>query len=225
MAKDDDALREGATPVGQGSWQVKQGDCIASIAVQNGFFWETLWNAPENQDLKQARKSPSSLLPGDRVHVPELRQRQEQIATGRRHTFRRKGVPARLRLRLVDAEGPRANLRFQLTIDDKTTQGHTDHDGRIDVAIPPAARSGKLELFGDAIEEYELDLGRINPVDHITGAQARLQNLGFYQGPIDESAVEETAAALRLFQKQQGIEPTGRLDAATQDALRKAHGG
>ena len=50
---------------------VTQGDCFLSIAEANGFFWETLWNHPENKTLKAERKDPAVLLPGDKVFVPD----------------------------------------------------------------------------------------------------------------------------------------------------------
>ncbi|MFH1075402.1 MAG: hypothetical protein V1753_00935 [Pseudomonadota bacterium] len=49
---------------------VKQGDCIESIAFKHGLFWETVWNHPNNQQLKQERKNPNILLAGDKVFVP-----------------------------------------------------------------------------------------------------------------------------------------------------------
>ena len=80
---------------------VEQGDCISSIADEHGFFWETLWNLPENSELKQQRKEPTILREGDVVHVPDLRPKDESCATEQLHKFKRKGVPAKLKLRML----------------------------------------------------------------------------------------------------------------------------
>ena len=43
---------------------VKPGDCILSIVDAKGFFWETLWEHPENGELREKRLDPNTLLPG-----------------------------------------------------------------------------------------------------------------------------------------------------------------
>jgi N-acetylmuramoyl-L-alanine amidase len=80
---------------------VRDGDCIASIAEQYGIFWQTVWDHPNNASLKQLRKDPNILKSGDTVFVPDLREKWETCATEQRHCFVRKGVPAKLRLRLM----------------------------------------------------------------------------------------------------------------------------
>jgi len=82
------------------------GDCVNSIAFSNGFFWQTLWDLPENSDLKRRRESPFMLLPGDVVHVPSLRLKEESCATEQKHSFNRKGVPAEFEIIVTEPEAP-----------------------------------------------------------------------------------------------------------------------
>jgi len=101
-----DSAAGSCEPAGQGDYVVRQGDCLNSIAYTHGFFWQTLWNLPENAGLRQHRDTPFQLMPGDRVTVPELRQREEASETEQLHRFRRKSVPAVLKLRILDVPQP-----------------------------------------------------------------------------------------------------------------------
>jgi hypothetical protein len=61
----------------------------------------------------------------------------------------------------------------------------------------------------------------MDPVTEPSGALKRLQNLGYMS---TESEDESLEAALKSYQLNRGIEVTGRLDAATQQALLEDHG-
>ena len=84
------------------NYTVKQGDCISSIAQKHGLFWDKVWNHPKNSRLKEQRKKPSILYPGDVVFVPDKDKKEESGATEQRHRFRKKGAPAKLRLRIME---------------------------------------------------------------------------------------------------------------------------
>lgn len=82
-------------------YTVKQGDCLSSIAARHGLFWEKVWNHPKNSKLKEKRKDPNILYLGDVVFVPDKDKKEESGPTEQRHRFRKKGTPAKLRLRLM----------------------------------------------------------------------------------------------------------------------------
>jgi len=97
-------------------YTVKQGDCLSSIAAKYGLFWEKIWNHPKNARLKEQRKDPNILYPGDVVFVPEKEVKEESGATEQRHQFKKKGAPAKLRLRLMKNPGsPQERRRPQDT--------------------------------------------------------------------------------------------------------------
>lgn len=85
---------------------IEPGDCFESIALQYGFFAETLWNHADNTDLRDLRKDRNILMSGDVVHVPDLDVQDQTAATEQRHRFRRKGVPARLRMKFLRPKPP-----------------------------------------------------------------------------------------------------------------------
>ena len=53
------------------------GDHVSRIADENGFgSWETLWDHPDNAELKAKRKNPNVLAEGDEVAIPEKKKKQ-----------------------------------------------------------------------------------------------------------------------------------------------------
>ena len=85
-------------------YKVQKGDCVSSVAFSKGFFWETLWNHGKNSELKSKRKDPNILKEGDVLHIPELSPKEESCATEKRHKFKLKGVPAKLKLRIMQTK-------------------------------------------------------------------------------------------------------------------------
>lgn len=226
------------TSAGDGDYTVQPGDCVASIGYRNGLFWQTIWTHPANSKLREARVSPNVLLPGDRLTIPDRRTKFEQRATDKRHKFVRKGTPVRLRIQIlmdddtVDAASvpagsprplkPRANQAYTLTIDKTVYKGNTDAKGVIDIAIPPDADSGKLVIGPDRLE-FDVAVGRLDPLTAMSGVQTRLNNLGYRCGAPDGTLNEATRSALRLFQAEYSLRQTSEPDAETRQKLLDVH--
>ncbi len=212
-------------PVGQGDYVVAADDCIMSIADAHGLFWKTIWDDPANAELKRTRGDPRVLLPGDRVTIPAKRVREESGATDGRHRFRRHGVPAKVRLRLLKDGQPRAREDCVIRIDGALSRKKTDGSGVLEIAIPPGARQGEVRVgAGDDAAAYQLALGSLNPHASVSGVQQRLRNLGFYHGAIDGVAGPATRAAVKEFQAGSGIPATGDADEDTCKKLKEQHG-
>lgn len=96
-----DPTPEMTGPLGAGDHTVSAGDCVHSIAARYGHFWETVWNDPGNTDLKSRRDRGEALLPGDKVVIPPMDTSTESIATEQTHTFRRKGIPLEVHVRIL----------------------------------------------------------------------------------------------------------------------------
>jgi hypothetical protein len=191
--------------------KVQEGECLSSIAFAHGFDPEALWNHPDNAALKAERESLHVLQPGDEVVIPERRPKTVSCATGRRHVFRRKGVPERFRLRLVRDGKPRPGLDYKLEIDDAVHTGKTDDEGRLEHWIPPNARKGRLVL-GDGEEEYELSLGQLYPAAGVQGVRSRLEHLRCIPPGAED---DQLRFAVERFQIDHGLQVTGEVDEAT----------
>lgn len=209
---------------------VKQGDCMRSIACEAGFLWETIWNHPRNASLKELRRDPNVLCPGDHVFIPERRPASFACRTGAVHKFIVKGTVERFRIALLTSAGkPRSGLAYELEIDGKTVSGTTNDQGVAECTMRPDARHGTLVLRdGNKEEHFELLLGHLDPVSEMTGVQARLNNLGFKCGAMDGKLGPKTRRAIEAFQAKHEVEHklsiTGEPDDATRKALLLVHG-
>lgn len=208
------------------TYTVKEGDCLSSIAEAQGFFWETLWNLEENRALRELRENPNVLYAGDKVFIPEKRQKEESGATAQKHVFRLKGVPVRVVFRLLDLDGnPRGGLPYTLHVDGKKQEGTVPEDGIVSQVVPPTAKVAKLVVHDpDGDEEYVFNLGHLNPIDTPSGVKARLLNLGFYGGEITGDYDDAARDAIRRFQEFAGLPVTGEMDDATRAALVEKYG-
>lgn len=206
-----------------GEHVVGRGECLGSIAAANGLFWQTVWDRPENSELRRRRENPNVLRAGDVVFVPDRREKTESGATETRHRFRRRGVPSSLHLVLRHRNGdPIAGEAYTLTVDGRIFEGTTDGEGAIRQSVPPGAGSGTLRVPELGLS-VTLRLGDLDPFDTVSGAKQRLSNLGYGCGP-GPDLDEATQQALRAFQADRGATQTGQLDDATRTQLRDAHG-
>jgi len=198
---------------------IQPGDCISSIAFDNDLFPETIWNHPDNAELKKKRKDLNVLLPGDVLIIPGKVVKKVSGATEQKHRFRRKGVPAKFKTKIVLGGVPVDNEKYILIIDGVIYDGKTNDTGEIEITIPPNAKRGELTIKG---EQFDIILGTIDPIEEQSGIVQRLENLGFYEEDAEEE--DPYVEALRRFQESTGLEVTGEADQKTRDALVKVYG-
>lgn len=204
-------------------YTVKQGDCIASIAAKHGMPWKLLWEAGQNQELRDKRKDPNVLHPGDKVFVPDRTRKMESAETKKRHTFQVKLEKATLHLKLTANLKPLPNEPYVLGLLGEEIEGKTDGSGKLKADIPADLSTVTLFL-PKRRQRYTLALGHIDPAKQASGAQGRLRNFRLYEGGIHGDLDDETKQAISDFQRIKGIEPTGELDDKTAKALEDEYG-
>jgi N-acetylmuramoyl-L-alanine amidase len=202
---------------------VQQGECLGSLAERYGVSWRRIWSLAENQPLRARERTPNLLFPGDILYVPERDPREEPRPTDQRHRFVLPGRPIRLRLRILAAGKPVKNEKYRLEVDGTVKQGKTDGDGKLDEPIPGQAAAGVLFLGKDDLR-LDLEIGCLDPVREVTGAQARLHNIGYYCGAIDGRIGPISKSALLAFQETNRLSQSGEPDAATRERLVAKHG-
>lgn len=201
---------------------IRKGECILSVADKYGFLADTLWNHAENAKLKQKRKDPSVLFPGDEVFIPDKQEKTEVCATEQKHRFRKKSVPAKMKVCLLINDKPRANKSYKLQIDGiwkENAKGKTDGDGFVEESIPPNAKDGRLVLEAKNGEDiYILKFGTLNPLDTEEGVKKRLFDFGYV---VDG----DLSKAVKAFQKKEGLDPAnGTINDATKTRLKERFG-
>ena len=202
---------------------ILQGESAISLAEHYGLFAATIWDDPANAELKKKRRDMNVLLPGDELTIPDKTVKNVPCATGARHVFRRRGVPAVFRLQLFELVAARANQEYTLTVDSSLElKGQTDEQGVLEQYVPTGAKRGELVIGPDAFH-LELLFGNLDPHDELTGIQHRLNNIGFACGVPDGTLNDATRDALLEFQLTAGLEPTGETDPATIEKIASVH--
>lgn len=210
---------------------VKQGECLSSIAKHDKFAdWRLLYNHPQNVAFKRDRPNPNLICPGDKLFIPDKECKEVRGETDLRHKFRLKGQKTFLRIMLCDEDGePFAEKLYRLQIERTIYEGTTAEDGMVEQEIPADAEQGKLTLWFDEAFSGEgytwsLQIGHMDPVEELTGKQARLNNLGFDCGVVDGINGPKTQRAVRAFQEAYGLKVDGVAGSQTQAKLQEVHG-
>jgi hypothetical protein len=202
---------------------VLQGEHASSIAARHGFeTYEPLWAHPRNAALRRRRGSPHVLFPGDELFLPDREESAFACATEQAHRFRLQRRELALRVVLLDEGGdPIAAAPCALEIEGRGGRAVTSAEGMVERPIASTDASAKLSL-------QDLDvailIGHLDPVTEPSGWQARLQNLGYYDGSVGAAPDARLRLALEELQLEHGLPITGEADAATQAGLLEAHG-
>jgi N-acetylmuramoyl-L-alanine amidase len=215
-----------------GKWYVvKQGDCLSSIAKKYGFTsWKVIYEHAENAGFRNKRPNPNTIFPGDRIFLPSPESKEISGATEALHRFKVHSSMTLLRLVLKDPDGePFADKRYELIVGNTTHEDVTDSEGKLEQHVPADETQGRLLLYpedsNDFTYKWNLHIGKLDPLETLTGVQARLHNLGFRCGKIDGILGPLTRGALCAFQKYYGLQETGAVDDTTLQELLEKHDG
>lgn len=209
------------------SHTVKQGECLSIIARQHGFGVDTLWNHPDNEALREKRKSPNVLYPGDVIAIPDKEQKQLKVTPNATHQFQVKAKPPELRLRVLAGGKPVKGVPYTVAVDgvehEPKTAKKTDGAGMVIAKVGHAAEAATVAIAKQGTT-YEVTLGHLDPITEATGIEARLRQLGYHPEPVALEPESFFSLAIWLFQNNHDLVPTGAIDDATIAELKKAYG-
>src|SRR5690606_37141789 len=127
-----------------------------------------------------------------------------------------------LNLELRDSTGaPLAGRPYALQFaDGSRREGSLDQAGRLAELLPAGCHRVTLLI---AQRRIELELTGLPSCESILGAQERLNHLNYFIGYPDGVLGQRTIAALRRFQRDNGLPASGELDPATVERLIAEH--
>lgn len=218
-----------------GYYTVKQGDYLSGIAAKYGFSdYNTIWNRPENADLKAQRDNPNVLYPGDQIYIPDKEIKDYSKPTDQTHNFQVNTSPLKLRVKLSKFyDKPLANTPCDLLIGGKLVKVTSDANGIVEQVIPKTVQDGTITVHqqitvkGQSVPndfDVPFKIGQLDPVDKITGQVARLSNLGYYRKDLEPYDDPEFVSAVEEFQCDNGLTVDGDCGPQTQAKLKAVHG-
>jgi Putative peptidoglycan binding domain len=227
---------------------VEQGEHLPGIAKLHGFRdFNTILNDGDNAGLKEDRKNPNVLFPGDSIVIPDKTAKNAAGATGKLHIFNVKLQQVLLQIVVEDTdETPLAATPSSLKVKEKTVEQPTGADGMVKAFINEEDKDGEL-LLKDKKLNIRLRIGHLNPLivdpasetdskkreEAIIAWQDRLNNLGYFAG-FTTKDTDQLQWALQEFQRDHGwvLDPSkesgkqlnGQTDQDTRDKLEEIYG-
>jgi len=212
---------------------VAQGEYLSKLARKYGFAdLRTIWDHPNNAELKRKRHNPNVLFPGDKLFIPLRESREESRPTEKKHRFQLKAEKLRLRIRFLGIDSkPAAGVKVDMTIDGTITSLTTSGDGNVDELLSPLAQKGSIQ-FKDERTPFEQQIpievrvGHLDPIEEESGQRGRLNALGYDAGDPAEAGDASLAlrSAVEEFQCDHGLTVDGIVGPQTRKKLQDAYG-
>ncbi len=212
---------------------VVQGETLTRIAKKYGFSSiDPIYQHERNAKFRKLRPDPAMLSPGDKVHIPDMPPQSFILQPGRQHVFVVKTPPKEVfRLKLEDQNGDTlAGMRVSLAVGDSTIDAPVDEEGVVSLELPHGDETvGSLSVFVDEASElpshtFEISLGHLDPVETLSGVQARCNALNFDCGVADGLMGKKTRAGVKAFQAAYALDVDGIPGPQTKGKLKEVYG-
>lgn len=215
---------------------IQQGDTLLKIAKQFGMSSsKALYMHSSNADFRKLRPDPNLIFPGDQITIPDDKTSVFSGLPDRRHVFvySESGASEKewLRLAMKDSDGQSVSgIRATLVTSGQSLESIESEEGVLEFDLTNIREwQGELQIFSaeestEPSHRFQLQFAHLDPIDTISGIQARCNNLGFDCGTVDGHLGENTRCGVRAFQVAQGLTDDGEPGPKTQASLQKAYG-
>ncbi|MCA9619430.1 MAG: peptidoglycan-binding protein [Myxococcales bacterium] len=218
------------------AYVVRQGDHLARLAAERGFDAAEVWNHDANRELRERRRNPQVLAPGDVIYLPEARQSRLRLTAKSQNRYQADMPTVRVDQVLTFGARPLADERYEVHgLGGEPLLRRTDREGRARFEAPAHLRHVHLYLPDQNVAAL-VQIGHLDPETEDQGLRDRLAHLGYLlprgllppslAGDVADPATRarEIEDALRRFQRDRELPENGAPDEATLAALLDAHG-
>ncbi|GGX39235.1 PGRP and LysM peptidoglycan-binding domain-containing protein [Saccharospirillum salsuginis] len=207
---------------------VAQGETLLRIAKHYGLASAAaLYDHPSNERFRAQRPNPDLIYPGDKIIIPDPNETPAKLGvTNRNSVFVKSSSAEYLRMRLQGCQGARA----ELDVNGQSLESTVADSGLLEFELPEnAGTSATLQLYltGEAQQPthtFRLRLAYLDPVETLSGIQARCNNLGYDCGVVDGVMGSKTRDGVKQFQASFGLAQDGDPGPQTQKKLQEAYG-
>lgn len=211
---------------------VAQGETLTRIARQYKYSsWKKIYEHPDNAEFRTLRENPDIIFPGDKIIIPDIEPKKMSARAGKSYTFCIKKEKEMLLLNIgAGLETPLEGKRAVLKAGGQKVSALLDKDGLLEVELPDEYEpNGSVELFLDENSDqpshiFELELGTLDPIEELSGIQARCNALGFDCGVVDGIMGSKTREGVEEFQEAYELEVDGEPGPKTQAKLKEVYG-
>lgn len=211
---------------------VKQGETLTRIAKQYSYSsWKSIYYDPSNSEFQKLRPNPDLIFPGDKINIPDIKPRKMTVGATRQHVFCVKREGEYFRLKIQNRKGESwTGKKVVLDADGDMQEFTLDESGIVEFNLGDKELSNaKLDVYTDDDIDYpshsiELKLGHLDPVEELSGVQARCNALGFDCGVVDGLNGKNTEKGVKAFQKAHGLVVDGIAGPNTKKKLKEVYG-
>ncbi|WP_282114718.1 PGRP and LysM peptidoglycan-binding domain-containing protein [Pseudoalteromonas arctica] len=211
---------------------VAQGETLLRIAKQYGYQTsKALYNHPSNAEFKALRSDPNLIYPGDKITIPPKKEKFIPLRTNSINSFVVQNEKEYFRLQIIHEDGDDiTGKRIVITIGSQTIDTVLPSDGLIEVELDENdSLTGQVDLYlkedqSSPSESFTAQVGHLDPIDTLSGVQARCNLLGFDCGTVDGINGSKTKAGVRDFQYEHDLEVDGIAGAKTKAKLQQVFG-
>ena len=211
---------------------IAQGETLTRIAQRYKLSsWKTLYDHPDNAAFRKLRPNPNIIFPGDTITVPDVVAKKMSASAGKSHVFCLKKEVEIFKIKISNSAGKAWDgKRVVVTLGANTIDTLITPEGMLEIPLTQGDESeAKIDIYmddpnGAPSHTFNVELAHLDPVEELSGVQARCNLLGHDCGVADGIMGSKTRAGVKSFQSQYGLQVDGEPGPLTKAKLKEVYG-